>query len=202
MKNKENLEENKLCSRGKKAAKARYDKYPSKYANGHAVQVCKGKIKGLDGEKKTASGYQKKKGKPQKEGYKYEVEEMEFESMEKMFEQLKKDLIASGYISEDYVFEELNEAEYKGRKVKLNKPFRDSSGGKKFAVYVKSKKGNVKKVRFGASGYRVKNSNKKAASNFQKRHNCKNKKDKTTAGYWSCNAHRYKSLKLQSSRKW
>ena len=41
----------KLCARGKSAAKAKYDVYPSAYANGYAVQVCKGKIKGLDGKK-------------------------------------------------------------------------------------------------------------------------------------------------------
>ena len=37
----------KLCARGKASAKAKYDVYPSAYSNGHAVQVCKGKIKGL-----------------------------------------------------------------------------------------------------------------------------------------------------------
>jgi hypothetical protein len=37
-----------LCSRGKASAKAKFKIYPSAYANGHAVQVCKGKIKGLD----------------------------------------------------------------------------------------------------------------------------------------------------------
>ncbi len=42
----------KLCARGKASAKAKYDVYPSAYSNGHAVQVCKGKIKGLDGKKK------------------------------------------------------------------------------------------------------------------------------------------------------
>ena len=40
-----------LCARGKASAKSKYDVYPSAYANGHAVQVCKGKIKGLDGKK-------------------------------------------------------------------------------------------------------------------------------------------------------
>ena len=40
-----------LCARGKASAKAKYDVYPSAYSNGHAVQVCKGKIKGLDGKR-------------------------------------------------------------------------------------------------------------------------------------------------------
>jgi hypothetical protein len=46
-----------LCARGKSAAKAKYDVYPSAYANGYAVQVCKGKIKGLDGTKKCSGKY-------------------------------------------------------------------------------------------------------------------------------------------------
>ena len=41
----------KLCARGIASAKSKYEVYPSAYANGHAVQVCKGDIKGLDGKK-------------------------------------------------------------------------------------------------------------------------------------------------------
>jgi hypothetical protein len=47
----------KLCARGKAAAKARYDVFPSAYSNGHGVQVCKGKIKGLDGKKRCSPPY-------------------------------------------------------------------------------------------------------------------------------------------------
>ena len=47
----------KLCARGKSAAKARYDVFPSAYSNGHGVQVCKGKIKGLDGKKRCSPPY-------------------------------------------------------------------------------------------------------------------------------------------------
>ena len=47
----------KLCARGKAAAKAKYDVYPSAYANGYAVQVCKGKIKGLDGKRHCSGAY-------------------------------------------------------------------------------------------------------------------------------------------------
>jgi hypothetical protein len=47
----------KLCARGKAAAKARYDVFPSAYSNGHAVQVCKGKISGLDGKKRCSGAY-------------------------------------------------------------------------------------------------------------------------------------------------
>jgi hypothetical protein len=47
----------KLCVRGKSAAKAKYDVYPSAYANGYAVQVCKGKMPGLDGKKHCSGSY-------------------------------------------------------------------------------------------------------------------------------------------------
>ena len=47
----------KLCARGKAAAKAKFEVYPSAYANGFAVQVCKGKIKGLDGKKHCSGAY-------------------------------------------------------------------------------------------------------------------------------------------------
>ena len=47
----------KLCARGKASAKAKYDVYPSAYSNGHAVQVCKGKIKGLDGKRRCSGAF-------------------------------------------------------------------------------------------------------------------------------------------------
>jgi len=47
----------KLCARGKAAAKSKYDVYPSAYANGYAVQVCKGKMPGLDGKKHCSGAY-------------------------------------------------------------------------------------------------------------------------------------------------
>ena len=47
----------KLCARGKAAAKSKFDIYPSAYANGYAVQVCKGAKPGLDGKKRCSSPY-------------------------------------------------------------------------------------------------------------------------------------------------
>ena len=47
----------KLCARGIASAKAKYEVYPSAYSNGHAVQVCKGKIKGLDGKRRCSGAY-------------------------------------------------------------------------------------------------------------------------------------------------
>jgi len=89
----------------------------------------------------------------------------------------------------------INEAEYKGKEVQLNKPKR--GGPKKFYVYVKDPKtGNVKKVNFGDSGnLTVKINEPGARASFAARHQCDKKKDKTKPGYWSCNIGRYwKSL--------
>ena len=90
--------------------------------------------------------------------------------------------------------EKLQEAEYQGRSVKLNKPTRGDT--KKFKVYVKNPKGNVVKVNFGHGGtsakkagektMSIRKSNPKARKSFRARHKCDQKKDKTSAGYWSC----------------
>lgn len=99
--------------------------------------------------------------------------------------------------------EDINEAEYKGKKVSIGKPFRTPGENKKFAVYVKSPSGNIKKVRFGDPKLSVKNNSKARAKSFRARHNCSEKKDRTKAGYWACNIARYaKSVGLTSSRPW
>ena len=92
--------------------------------------------------------------------------------------------------------EELREeAEYKGKEVKLNHPMR--GGTKKYHVYVKNPKtGNVKKIAFGDvhGGLTAKVSNPKARKAFAARHNCDMKKDKTKAGYWACRINKYGHL--------
>ena len=90
--------------------------------------------------------------------------------------------------------EELDEAEYRGKDVPLNKPKR--GGSKKFYVYTKNKKGNVVKVSFGGTtGLNVKIDEPGARASFAARHQCDKKKDKTKPGYWACNIGRYwKSL--------
>lgn len=99
--------------------------------------------------------------------------------------------------------EYLVEAKHRGKNVKLNKPFRTPGGPKKFAVYVKNSRGNVVKVTFGDPNLKIRSSNKKAAKSFRARHNCQQKKDRTTAGYWSCNVSRYrKALGIKSSNPW
>ena len=80
---------------------------------------------------------------------------------------------------------------FEEKDVELNKP--KVGGPKKYYVYVKDPKtGNVKKVTFGdTSGLKVKLDDKEARKNFAARHNCDQQKDKTKAGYWSCNLPRY-----------
>lgn len=76
-------------------------------------------------------------------------------------------------------------AEYQGRTVKLNQPYRAKEGNKKFYVYVKD--GNkVKKVSFGDPDMEIRRDDKDARKNFRSRHSCDDKKDPTTPGYWSC----------------
>lgn len=97
----------------------------------------------------------------------------------------------------------IDEVKHQGKNVNLGKPFRTAGGPKKFAVYVRKPGGGIKKVTFGDPNLKIKNSNKKAAKSFRARHKCDQKKDRTTAGYWSCNVGRYaKQLGLSSSNSW
>ena len=87
--------------------------------------------------------------------------------------------------------EDLNEwgevtekAEYQGRSVDLNNPTKGDT--KKYKVYVKNDKGNVVKVEFGDPNMSIKRDDPARRKSFRARHNCDQKKDKTTAGYWSC----------------
>ena len=92
--------------------------------------------------------------------------------------------------------EDITEAEYQGREVKLNKPMRGDV--KKFKVYVKNEKGNVVKVNFGHGGtsakkageetMRIKKDDPERRKAFRARHNCDNPGPRTGARYWSCKA--------------
>ena len=82
--------------------------------------------------------------------------------------------------------EVLEEAEYQGRKVTLNKPMRGDV--KKSKVYVKNAKGNVVKVNFGDPNMKIRKSNPKARKSFRARHKCKTPGPKWKARYWSCKA--------------
>lgn len=84
-------------------------------------------------------------------------------------------------------------AKYRGRKVKLNKPFRTSGERKKFAVYVRNRKtGNVQKVRFGDPSMRIKKTNPARQRSFLARmggvlKRVKGQKNLSPA-YWSIRA--------------
>jgi len=96
-----------------------------------------------------------------------------------------------------YVIQDLNEADYNGKNVQLNRPMRNSGGNKKYVVYVKNpSSGKVKKISFGDvhGGLTAKVSNAQARKSFAARHQCHNKKDKTKAGYWACRINRYGHL--------
>mgnify|MGYP001276047560 FL=1 len=266
-KKKKKKKSNTLCARGKSAAKAKYDVYPSAYANGYAVQVCKGTQPGLDGKKRCSGKYcsgkkneeftpnptinedlgvwfgdkKKKKGSKQpqgpwvnickkksggghpecgrddadKKGYPVcrgksvaaGMSQSEKDSAcRRKREKEKKDpqtgkgqkptrIKVKNYkkkVKESII----QEAEYKGRKVTLNKPTRGDV--KKFKVYVKNDKGNVVKVNFGHGGtsakkkgektMRIKKSNPERRKAFRARHNCDNPGPKWKARYWSCRA--------------
>ena len=88
----------------------------------------------------------------------------------------------------------LDEKKKKKKNPPLNKPSRNTGGGKKYKVFVRDKKtGNVKKVTFGDSkgGLSGNWNDPKARASFAKRHRCAEKNDKTKPGYWACRAHKY-----------
>ena len=94
---------------------------------------------------------------------------------------------------------ELEEAKKKKKKAKkknppLNKPTRNTEGGKKYKVFVRNPKtGNIKKITFGdkKGGLEGNWDDPVARKNFANRHRCAEKTDKTKAGYWACRAHKY-----------
>lgn len=82
--------------------------------------------------------------------------------------------------------DEIDEAEYQGRKVPLGKPMKGDVAKSK--VYVKGPKGNVVKVNFGDKNMRIKKNIPGRRKNFRARHNCDNPGPRWKARYWSCRA--------------
>jgi len=78
----------------------------------------------------------------------------------------------------------LEEAEYQGREVKLGKPMKGDV--KKFKVFVKNNKGNVVKVNFGDPNMTIKKHIPARRKSFRARHNCDDPGPRTMARYWSC----------------
>jgi len=138
--------------------------------------------------KKTTPSYKTKKN----QGIMASIEESYGEDHEITLEDNEDFNDVFGVLGYSLCEQDTFEAEYQGRKVKLNKPMQGDT--KKFKVYVKDPKtGNTKKVNFGHGGSSVKGkamkirkSNPKARKSFRARHNCSNPGPKTKARYWSC----------------
>ena len=157
--------------------KARYDVWPSAYASGALVKCRRVGAANWGNKSKKESVY---------EEYDVVNEQDYNEFMTYMKENYWTIDESCGYMPE----EELDEAEYQGRKVKLGKPMQGDA--KKFKVYVKNPKGNVVKVNFGQGGdakggtMKIRKSNPKARKSFRARHNCDNPGPRHKARYWSC----------------
>ena len=177
----------------KSQAKKKFDVYPSAYANAWAAKKYKAagggwrKTKGESIEEARGTcwvGYQqkgmKKKGDKMVPNCVKEIYDVYYESNGK----------GKGYTFEFITDTSLTEAEYQGRKVKLNKIMQGDK--KKFKVYVKNDKGNVVVVHFGQGGdakggtMRIRKSNPEARKSFRARHNCDTPGPKWKARYWSC----------------
>jgi hypothetical protein len=131
--------------------------------------------------------------------YKFDQGEMGFTGIDQILfietELGKSGLYEGTVVPLDFPIEELTEAKYHNKEVKLGYPQR--GGLKKYHVYVKDPKtGNVRKISFGDvhAGLTAKVSNSKARASFAARHQCHLKKDKTKAGYWACRINRYAHL--------
>jgi hypothetical protein len=101
------------------------------------------------------------------------------------------------------IWDEIDEAEYKGKNVQLNKPRRTPVGSRKFAVYTKNESGKVVQVRFGQPGMKVRNNDPAASKSFRARMQCDNPGPRWKARWWACNVVRYrKLLGIKSNRPW
>ena len=180
--------------------KARYDVWPSAYASGALVKCRKvGAANWGNKSKKEGLGDRMSK----------KLKKLKGRGVYQDYDGLKEDVFietnTNGKLKTTHVYyesdnkgygytlefvNELNEAEYQGRKVKLGKIMQGDV--KKFKVYVKNPKGNVVKVNFGQGGdakggtMRIRKSNPKARANFRARHNCDNPGQRHKARYWSC----------------
>jgi len=132
---------------------------------------------------KKAFDYAKKR----KEASKKKTEKMRKESMNISENKLREIILEEIELHMLREGEAIEEAEYKGRKVKLNDPFRTPDGPKKFSVYVKNEKGNVVKVNFGSKEMSIKGTRSPARlKSFRARHKCSTPGPKWKARYWAC----------------
>jgi len=192
--------------------KARYDVWPSAYASGALVKCRKvGAANWGNKSKKEGLGDRMSKKLKKLKGVNLKKKKIKLKGrgVYQDYDGLKEDVFietnTNGKLKTTHVYyesdgkgygytlefvNELNEAEYQGRKVKLGKVMQGDV--KKFKVYVKNPKGNVVKVNFGQGGdakggtMRIRKSNPKARANFRARHNCDNPGPRHKARYWSC----------------
>ena len=108
--------------------------------------------------------------------------------MKKKGDRMVPNCVPAGSTSEEIEKEEeeLDEAEYQGRQVKLGKPM--AGDVKKSKVFVKNEKGNVVKVNYGDKNMTIKKNIPARRKSFRARHNCDNPGPRTKARYWSCKA--------------
>jgi len=171
--------------------KARYDVWPSAYASGALVKCRKVGAKNWGTKSKKKESVEEARGTCwvgyQQKGMKKKGDKMVPNCVKEIY--YEENGKGYGYTFE-FSGEDLQEAEYKGRKVKLNKIMQGDK--KKFKVYVKNDKGNVVVVHFGQGGdakggtMRIRKSNPKARKSFRARHNCDNPGPKYKARYWAC----------------
>jgi hypothetical protein len=171
--------------------KARYDVWPSAYASGALVKCRKVGAANWGTKSKKKESIEEKRGTCwvgyQQKGMKKKGDKMVPNCVKEIY--YEENGKGYGYTFE-FSGEDLQEAEYQGRKVKLNKIMQGDK--KKFKVYVKNDKGNVVVVHFGQGGdakggtMRIRKSNPKARKSFRARHNCDNPGPKYKARYWAC----------------
>jgi len=169
--------------------KARYDVWPSAYASGALVKCRKVGAKNWGNKSKKKESVNEKRGTCWVGYQQIGMKEKDGKMVPNCVKEIYYEENGKGY---GYTFEfgPIEEAEYQGRKVKLNKVMQGDK--KKFKVYVKNPKGNVVVVHFGQGGdakggtMRIRKSNPEARKSFRARHNCDNPGPKHKARYWSC----------------
>ena len=171
--------------------KSRYDVWPSAYASGALVKCRKVGAANWGNKSKKKESVEEARGTCwvgyQQKGMKKKGDKMVPNCVKEVY--YEENGKGYGYTFE-FNGEDLQEAEYQGRKVKLNKIMQGDK--KKFKVYVKNDKGNVVVVHFGQGGdakggtMRIRKSNPGARKSFRARHNCDNPGPKYKARYWAC----------------
>ena len=162
----------KLYASVKSRIKKKYKVWPSAYASGAVVKAYKAAGGGYRTVKETLKNPS------------YKLEGYSTNQCGKITE--------LHFVLKESTVNNIDEAEYRGRKVSLGKPFRTPSGPKKFSVYVKKPNGNVVKVNFGHKGeggkktMRIKKSNAARRKSFRARHRCHSPGPRHKARYWSC----------------